>query len=250
MKTILKKVIYGMFTILFISNCSSEENVAPDLIQTGCDSFADQVFVEEGGLLVIEVENTEVGELWEVSNSIADFTGTSYLRWGGEDLFGTPGEGYMSYNIRVNTPGTYRFQWRCRIAKGNDHTEHNDGWLRMPDADDFYGYKVRNNGNESFVYPKGSGKTPVPEGGGKDGWFKVFINKLDAWVWGGRTSDHDGHEIYATFNSAGDYTIEISGRSSGFAIDRMVLYWVSGNSAITDNEATDDTQAESSVVCN
>lgn len=242
----LKNIIYGLITVLFISNCSSDDDAMPDLLQSNCDTFANQVFVEENGLLVIEVENTEIGNQWEVLNEIPDFTGNSYIRWGGEDLFGTPGEGYMSYNIRINTPGTYRFQWRCRIAKGNDHTEHNDAWLRMPDADDFFGEK----GNGNRVYPKGTGKSPTPEGGGKDGWFKVFVNQLDKWVWGGRTSDNDGHDIFATFDTAGDYTIEISGRSSGFAIDRMVLYWVSGDSSITGNEATDDAQAESSVVCN
>ena len=41
---------------------------------------------------------------------------------------------------------------------------------------------------------------------------------------GTSTNDHDPFNIYVEFDSAGIYTVEISGRSDGHAIDRMVLY--------------------------
>ena len=39
-----------------------------------------------------------------------------------------------------------------------------------------------------------------------------------------RTSDNDAHDIYADFNSAGVYTVLISGRSNDHLLDRFVLY--------------------------
>lgn len=69
----------------------------------------------------------------------------------------------IEVNIQINTVGTYQFVWRSRIATGDNKTEHNDTWLRFPDADDFYGQR-----DGSIVYSKDSGK---------EGWFKVYMNK-------------------------------------------------------------------------
>ena len=73
-------------------------------------------------------------------------------------------------------------------------------------------------------------KTPNPEGASGNGYFKVYTNTL-GWNWATQTSDFDPHKVYAVFNSAGVYTIEVSGRSQGHFIDRMVLYKESQYSA-------------------
>jgi len=90
--------------------------------------------------------------------------------------------------------------------------------LRFPDADDFFGQK-----GSSKVYPKGSGKTPNPAGASSDGWFKVYLGGTTNWTWASSTSDNNAHKIYVKFNSAGTYTMEISGRSKHHLIDRIVL---------------------------
>jgi hypothetical protein len=84
------------------------------------------------------------------------------------------------------------------------------------------------------VYPRGNGQgpggedlTPYPEGASSDGWLKVYSSgdvALRNWVWQARTSDNDAHDIMVEFDNPGTYTIQVSGRSQGFAIDRMVLY--------------------------
>ena len=178
-------------------------------------------YCEAGDILVVDIESEAAAGDWQFQTSTAGYTGTGYHYWNGPNYSGSPGNGLMSYTINITNPGTYRFRWRSRIGLGTKQSEHNDAWLRLPDADDFYGYKA---GTNSTVYPKGSGKTPTPNGAGAGGWFKVYMNSLNAWVWDARTSDNDAHQIYAVFNTAGLYTVEISGRSTGYILDRFMLY--------------------------
>ncbi|MDT0607806.1 Ig-like domain-containing protein [Croceitalea rosinachiae] len=176
-------------------------------------------YVENDGLVVIEVENLEVGNGWVEKNSISGFSGTSYLEWEGGDNFNSPGIGLITTQIQINSPGTYLFRWRSKVGEGNNSTESNDSWLRFPDADDFFGEK--NNG--SIVYPNGSGKTPNPNGSSSDGWFKVFLSGTTDWTWSTNTSDNDSHKIYVSFDKPGTYTLEIAGRSNHHLLDRIVL---------------------------
>lgn len=177
-------------------------------------------YLEVDGIVIIEAEKDSLPTGWSVETDIEGFTGDGYMVWRGQDSFGTPGNGLISYKVNIETPGTYRFNWRSRITIGDDITEHNDNWLKIPDADDFFATQ----GSSSIVYPHGSGKTPTPEGAGSDGWFKSYMNTVGSWKWDANTSDNDPHQIYATFNEAGTYSILVAGRSNGHGIDRIVLY--------------------------
>jgi hypothetical protein len=182
-------------------------------------------FEEKNGIVVIQAESVSLTGAWRKQTSFSGFTGSSYLNWTGQEYFRDPGNGLIQYKVKINSPGTYRFNWRTRIGLGNLTTEHNDTWLRIPDAADFYGQK-----GSSRVYPRGSGKTPNPEGASSNGWLKIYMNKL-SWEWRAATSDFDAHDVYVRFASAGVYTIQISARSRGHLIDRMVLYKESQYSA-------------------
>ena len=137
----------------------------------------------------------------------------------------------LTYKLKISNPGTYRFLWRSRIAKGDLASEHNDSWLRFEDADAFYGKK-----GESIVYPGDTGQTPTPNGSSKDGWFKIYMNGLDQWKYQSSTSDNDAHQIFVEFNSPGTYTMEVSARSDYHALDRFVLF----SSDVSQNIATDN----------
>ena len=192
------------------------------------------VFEEQNGLVVIEMESAETYHSWNLQSSIAGYTDSGYLHYEGNNYFGNPGNSLLTFKVYIHKTGQYRFQWHSRIAKGNDGTEHNDSWLRFPDASDFYATK----GNHT-VYPGGSGKTPNPVGSSSDNWFKVYQNTLNNWSWNASTSDHDPHDIFVDFDTPGMYTIEISGRSNGHAINRFVLYHkasVGSNVALSLNE--------------
>ncbi len=79
--------------------------------------------------------------------------------------------------------------------------------------------------DSSVVYSEGSGKTPNPEGGGADGWFKIYRSGKDlGFKWQGYTYDNNPHTVFVTFDSAGEYTMEVSARSSAHALDKFVLF--------------------------
>ena len=206
-----------------------------------CTNPQDFIFNEDDGLLIVELERAHFSGSWQKGSNHGGFTGDGYMVWTGNQYFETPGNGKVSIKIRINHPGTYQFAWRSVITNGNDATEHNDTWLRFPDADDYFGEKS----NGSVVYPKGSGQTPNPNGASSDNWFKVYVNSLN-WTWSTLTSDHDGHKIYATFNSPGIYTIEMSARSTGHGIDKFVLF--DGTYSLA--AATSSSNSLSDISCN
>lgn len=227
----MKSLPYLIFTLLLIS---CESDTPTEETHPGCNT-AD--YLEIDGIVVIEAEKDSLPDGWNLETEIPEFTGNGYIVWRGEDSFGDPGNGLISYSVHISTPGTYRFNWRSRITIGNNFTEHNDNWLKIPDADDFFARKA----NGEIVYPHGSGKTPNPEGAGSDGWFKAYMNTVGSWKWDANTFDNDPHQIYTTFEQEGTYTILVSGRSNGHGIDRMVL----SHSVISDEEAQDLANNES-----
>ncbi|MEM0930941.1 MAG: hypothetical protein AAGJ12_00655 [Bacteroidota bacterium] len=188
---------------------------------SNCPNGGSSFFTENNGLVSVEFENTTFQGDWELRNDANDVSGQGYMVWTGQQRLGQPGEGKATFLIEIGTPGTYQFLWKSSFRLGDNGTEHNDTWLRFPDADDFFGEKD----NGSIVYPKGSGKQPNPEGSSADGWFKIYRSGNDnSFLWQARTSDNDAHDIFITFNTAGIYTMEISARSSFHGIDRFILF--------------------------
>lgn len=175
-------------------------------------------FEEKNGIAILEMESKLAGS-WK-KETVNGASANSALAYRGSNSFNNPNNSVINYSVRINSPGTYRFIWRNKIgiiASSNATTEHNDSWLKI-NASDFYGLK-----GSSKVYPGGSGKSPVAEGATSGGYFKIYTNTID-WSWSTKTSDNDPHSVYATFNQAGVYSIQVGGRSNGHIIDRMVLY--------------------------
>lgn len=200
-----------------------------------------QVISEKEGLVVFEFENDAFTSPWSLEDNSAIASGEGYMFWEGDQYLGSPGNGIVTYNLKINKPGTYQFIWHSAVVMGNSGTDHNDTWLRFPDAADFYGKK-----GTSIVYPKGSGKSPNPEGAGADGWFKVYRsgNNLD-FKWQASTYDNNAHDIFVEFGAAGIYKMEISARSSGHAIDKAMLF----ETSINKNTAIENSAINSSIDC-
>jgi len=190
-----------------------------------------------GGSLLVEVESKSVPSNWKrgTSGSITYHEATA-------DNFQNPESGGKhSYSITFNQTGVYRVNWLSKINIGNSDSESNDNWLKFPNTDGivFFGAKGNTstesalissqNSNTNVVYPKGSSRITggtTPEGAGKDGWFKVFMNTKSAWVWEAKTSDNDGHQLYVRILNTGTYTMQISNRSNGHAIDKVGIWKV------------------------
>ncbi len=187
----------------------------------GAAQDCESKYIENNGLVVVEIESEEPETGWTFNNNLNGYSDLGHFEWTSSNKFNNPGNGKLTYKIKINTPGTYEFYWHCKTGKGSDPTEHNDSWLRIPDASDFYAVKSSNN---DTVRPKGVCTDDCPNGAGSDGWFKVYSSGTLNWTWTGRTSDHDPHQVKANFDTAGIYTVEISGRSNGHVLDKFIMF--------------------------
>ncbi|WP_020529049.1 hypothetical protein [Flexithrix dorotheae] len=205
-----------------------------------CNDPSKFVFIEKDGVVKVEFENAKFGNGWELKTGNVNTSGRGYMVWNNGDFFPRPGSDLATFKIKISTPGTYQFIWNSAVTIGTNGTEHNDTWLKFPDASDFYAEK-----NGTKVYPKGSGKTPNPEGASQDGWFKVYRSGNDVdFKWQARTYDNDPHLIYVMFDEAGTYTMQISARSYGHGIDKFALFLES-----LDESTVTNTAEFSEVIC-
>lgn len=207
-------------------------------------------FLEQGGLLVFEAEAQGTVPAWSIT-TIGGATGII----GGANHFSNQGGGTINFPIRINTPGVYRINWR-NFYSGSNGTEENDSWLKLPNNSQvwFFGYKgsslsesqmiakLQSGNTTGIVYPKGSSRVTTattPAGSGGNGYFKIYRSggASQVYDWQARTSDNDPHNVYAWFTQAGTYTLQISERSLGHAIDRVALYKLDGP-AYTDSQLT------------
>lgn len=233
--TLISSIGTLLLVVLHTVACSKDEPSEDDV--TGnlpCSSPLDLVFNESNGLVSVEFENAEFTGDWKLRNEGNGFSGKGYMVWQGQQHLHDPGNGRATFAININRSGRYRFLWKSAVKTGNNSTEHNDTWLRFADAASFYAQK----GN-SKVFPKGSGKTPNPEGATKDGWFKIYRNGNDlGFKWQALTYDNNGHEVFVVFENPGVYEMEVSARSSGHAIDQFLLF----DASHTFEEATSQTE--------
>lgn len=158
-------------------------------------------FLESDGILIMEAESSPAAGDWGLETSIGGYAGSGYLVWNGADAFGveSAGRGTVTYTFKIEKAGNYELQWRSRITRGNNSTEHNDSWVRFPSGQNISGEEALS------------------------GWTKVFMSTLGRWAWQSATVDHVGRRVRQYF-SAGEHTLQISGRSNGHAIDRISLY--------------------------
>lgn len=191
------------------------------------------------GALRIEAEDLPLNASWQIGTDEPGYSGSGYIVWTGSSSNNRPGNGLMEIAIRVPEAGRYRLQWRNRIGKGNNTTEHNDTWLRFTDAVDYYGKKGPSD-EESRRYPKPQcedddfmdairSRTEISEarcaaGSTRDGWMKVYSSGARDWRWSTRTSDNDAHDIFVEYDAPGVYTVQMSARADFHLIDRIVLH--------------------------
>ena len=208
------------------------------------NTFAQEatVYSEQAGRLVVEIESAAIAGDWHQAADFAGYRGSGHYEWTGSNNTNVKnaGEGILTYHFTINTPGNYEFRLRSHIGEGNNKTESNDSWVRFPTGSNISGEQAL------------------------DDWTKAYMNKLDEWTWITKTVDNVGRKLRQHF-TAGDHTLQISGRSRGHVIDRFALYKydtvtfndeqftaaaespsnnkivVSTNESITENNTTPDT---------
>jgi hypothetical protein len=176
-------------------------------------------FLESAGLVVMETETLPVVGNWSYQTTIPGFSGSSYIEWKTGDPFGgviPGGTDILTYEIRISTPGRYRIQIR---SSSENTSEHNDVWMRLPD--------------NGAIREKIGVFTNLG-----NGWFKVYQNSgSNIWSWNTWTVDGNPHNIFTEFPEAGVYKLELSGRSTKYKIDRIILYDSTNTTAFSINLA-------------
>ena len=145
------------------------------------------VIQAQNDIVVVEMESVPAVGGWQAQTSIAGYTGSSYYNWQGPDLFTSPGSGILSWDFYVPNGGTYQFRQR-NYHTHPDPSEENDNWVRM-------------------------------DGGT---WTKVYSGENNKWTWFSRFDP--GHQDAFYNLSPGVHTLQISGRSHNFRVDRWHLY--------------------------
>ena len=76
---------------------------------------AAQTYLSQSDLVVIEMEESGAPGAWADSTSTSGYTGESYIRWDGPNLFNQPGQqGIFSFDFEVENAGTYLLRLRNR----------------------------------------------------------------------------------------------------------------------------------------
>lgn len=151
-------------------------------------------FLEQNGLVVVEIESAPLAGSWVKETAVAGYTGSCYYTWNkGTPTSITPaGEGVLTYKIKITNAGTYFFRWHNYHNYPADQTLENDSWLKV------------DNGS----------------------WIKCFQNSGNAGYWNWVCKLEPSHGVFEDPNyylSAGYHTIQVSGRSYRHSIDRFHL---------------------------
>ena len=177
---------------------------AAQSIITSCN-----LFEEQGGLIVMEAESVLATDSWSLRNNISGALGEGYYEWKHGDTnqgIDAAGRGILTYTFQVSKGGLYRFLLR---SSSPDLTEHNDVWVRFP------GHAA------TGIRQSGTGSINIAP----NSWFKVYQNTNgQEWKWDARTVDFDPHSIFLNIEEPGIYSVELSGRSTLFKIDRLLLF--------------------------
>ncbi len=192
-------------------------------------------FEAQNGIVVIEAESLPLNENWQIGTD-GDIT---YIEWTGSSHNNDPTHGVMEVEIRITEPGRYQLQWYTQIGMGTNTTEHNDAWVKFPDAADYYGLKGEAGAEiRRYWKPICEDDTAMAEieampevdtascaeGSTRDGWMKVYSSGATDWRWSARTSDNDASNVMAEFPQAGVYTFAMAARADFSRYDRILLH--------------------------
>lgn len=182
-----------------------------------------QIYQESGGLVVMEMENTESPfAFWQKKTSLAGYSGSGYLEFGGNDFdLGKP-KSPLAFHFKINRGGVYVLDLHCARTAVEGHPD----W-----ANDCY---VRVVGD----FASAPGPHDIPRGHASLNLLKTdtkfFGGAVDEWQWaagdwpvsGGRLDPggkNNKRKAVYHFKSGKSYTLVVSGRSKGFRLDRIVF---------------------------
>ncbi len=175
---------------------------------TPAHAFQGSVYQGTDGYLALEAEANQSPDpsRWVLESSFSGASGGQYLRTT-QDAFRTPGLGILNYDFEVDSGGAFQFAMRSQIGEGNEQGSSNDTWVRLLDA---------------------AGTPIAPRDNGNDvrtgQWLKSFQNALGRWNHSASNVDNVARSISWQLEDNTRYSLQISARSNGFLLDRLILW--------------------------
>ena len=169
-------------------------------------------WIESGGLLIMEMENTEstLGKWVEINsgdaNYVAGATGSGHLEFTGNTINGGTAASPLTYTFKINKGGTYYINLRARKRlDGAAGDKCNDCYIKV----------AGNFTSGSTHYDVGALKVDT----------KLYGGNANNWGWATNLDSAEADHVPAIYNFvAGEtYTLTISGRSIRFNLDRIVF---------------------------
>jgi len=170
------------------------------------------VFLETGGVAVVEMESSTPYDDWVLESSYGGFTGTGYFTylaefnrtWAPSDFFDAP---FSVYYVDITKAGTYTFEMRHRHANPNPALE-NTCWVRLDES----------------------------------GWRYTTSTGAGAWVFTTTQQDEFFVPVPNTYVlDAGRHRFDVAGGRTNASYDRFHIYH-------TDATAPDASVPESEIV--
>lgn len=163
---------------------------------------------EENGLVVIEAESIPASIGWNYFADSSKHTGYGYYEWNVEGQGIKPGNGILIYDFNISREGNYQilFVGKMKDSKNRLDTKDPDGndiWLKLISGSDVSGEaKLSSKWNKIAIL------------GHPEGW--TLNTNLDV------TKEHVVTPVCRYFGK-GIHSIMLSGRSQGYAIDKIIL---------------------------
>ncbi|WP_282123538.1 hypothetical protein [Algibacter mikhailovii] len=158
---------------------------------------------EKNGLLVFEAERFKLKGQWKMGYN-SNASKSKYIYYNGPNAYEEVNmHNKISYSFKINNPGEYTVKWTMRQPEGERGTDKgNDAYIYLSDD-------MGSAGDINILH-----------------YEKFYGRSGNEFVLNGVLEVHDlGHKwLTAKFPSAGEYTINLVGRSKGLQIDRIVMF--------------------------
>ncbi|WP_082795807.1 sugar-binding protein [Flammeovirga sp. SJP92] len=159
---------------------------------------------EVNGLLIFEAERFPLVGHWKIGTDHEKASGGKYIYYGGPNSYqSVPNGQTISYTFKINNPGSYTVKWTMRQPEGERGGDlGNDAWIYFDDD-------IGRAKQEPLTH------------------FEKFVGRsTDDFTLNGQLDLHNEGQPWMSvvFPEAGEYTVNLSGRSSHFQVDRIILY--------------------------
>jgi len=185
---------------------------------------AQTVYNESGGLVIMEMENTESSlNNWDKKTNLSGYTGSGFLQFDANAYTHGPADSPLEFNFKINEGGLYYLHMRCAKQTIDGRSDvANDCYVRVEgDYNAGPGPYTGHGDNASLSLLSSNTKY---FGGSRDAW-KWENGKNSSGSAGNLDPGGESNKRVALYDfKAGEtYKLVVSGRSRYFRMDRLMF---------------------------